>query len=414
VEYTGLFEVGNGDNAVNYYIWVVCMNSHYEILGVDQAASVDEVKRAYRLKILSCHPDRGGRDEDFIKVHAAFEVLTNPQLRREYDASMRAPNPSRAEQDTASSLLRLFYYMPFTSNLEILKKTIIPQYEKLLSEVTETYIFLNRCLFLKLLDNIIFNKLLTSMMTTPDPSSKDVDFQIKMAGKFRALIDKYNHKSALLIRADMMELQDYIQSLLAQAGGYDNYKDVIEIDSFADVWPLELHISVWDACSRNRTEQARAFVVNVLNSSPIKTYLDKGDSHSFGFGADEDDDFSRGRLHFSVLPTYFISKPINNPNVLAIANGNASQENDVMRWKRELMTYLRERSQAPAYTGSMFGFSQKSKVEGAQLLIDALSGRNPHLLFWVGNKVNLNALQQGKLKVIAKEALKYAQTQYKS
>ena len=49
-------------------------NSH-EILGVDLDASISEIKRAYREKVLETHPDKGGSHEEFIKVQEAYECL---------------------------------------------------------------------------------------------------------------------------------------------------------------------------------------------------------------------------------------------------------------------------------------------------------------------------------------------------
>ena len=50
---------------------------HYEVLGVSKSASEDEIKRAYRKRILKCHPDKGGNSEEFIKVRASYDMLKN-------------------------------------------------------------------------------------------------------------------------------------------------------------------------------------------------------------------------------------------------------------------------------------------------------------------------------------------------
>lgn len=49
-------------------------NSH-EILGVDIDASKSEIKRAYREKVLETHPDKGGNNEEFIRIQEAYECL---------------------------------------------------------------------------------------------------------------------------------------------------------------------------------------------------------------------------------------------------------------------------------------------------------------------------------------------------
>lgn len=57
----------------------------YEILGVESTASQDDVKKAYRKKVIKAHPDKGGDPEEFKKLQAAYEVISNPEKRDIYD-----------------------------------------------------------------------------------------------------------------------------------------------------------------------------------------------------------------------------------------------------------------------------------------------------------------------------------------
>jgi len=60
----------------------------YEILGVSKSASQDEIKKAYRKLALQYHPDRNkGKEseEKFKEVTKAFEVLSSPEKRQQYD-----------------------------------------------------------------------------------------------------------------------------------------------------------------------------------------------------------------------------------------------------------------------------------------------------------------------------------------
>ena len=58
---------------------------YYEILGVSKSASADEIKRAYRKLALKHHPDRGGDHDEFTKLNEAYQVLSDPQKRAQYD-----------------------------------------------------------------------------------------------------------------------------------------------------------------------------------------------------------------------------------------------------------------------------------------------------------------------------------------
>jgi molecular chaperone DnaJ len=61
----------------------------YKILGVDKKASQDEIKKAHRKLVRQYHPDRNPGDvkaeERFKEVQAAYDVLGDPDKRKQYD-----------------------------------------------------------------------------------------------------------------------------------------------------------------------------------------------------------------------------------------------------------------------------------------------------------------------------------------
>lgn len=62
----------------------------YEILGLEKSASDAEIKKAYRVRALQCHPDKDQSEEakvNFQKLVAAYNVLKNPESRKLYDES---------------------------------------------------------------------------------------------------------------------------------------------------------------------------------------------------------------------------------------------------------------------------------------------------------------------------------------
>ncbi|MEP7370395.1 MAG: molecular chaperone DnaJ [Dermatophilaceae bacterium] len=64
-------------------------NDYYQDLGVARDASAEDIKRAYRRMARKLHPDvntDAGAEEDFKKVSQAYDVLSDPDKRRSFDA----------------------------------------------------------------------------------------------------------------------------------------------------------------------------------------------------------------------------------------------------------------------------------------------------------------------------------------
>ena len=58
----------------------------YRVLGVDRGADDRTLKKAYRSLALKHHPDKGGSEEKFAEISQAYDVLSDADKRRVYDA----------------------------------------------------------------------------------------------------------------------------------------------------------------------------------------------------------------------------------------------------------------------------------------------------------------------------------------
>lgn len=57
----------------------------YDVLGVKRDAAQDEIKRAFRKLAAKYHPDAGGDEAKFKEVSEAYNTLSDPEKRKQYD-----------------------------------------------------------------------------------------------------------------------------------------------------------------------------------------------------------------------------------------------------------------------------------------------------------------------------------------
>jgi uncharacterized membrane protein YhaH (DUF805 family) len=83
-------------------------NDLYEVLGVPATASTAEIKSRYRYLCHAFHPDkftadahRQAAENDFKRINAAYEILSNPDQRQRYDsANSRSSNTRTSSPPT--------------------------------------------------------------------------------------------------------------------------------------------------------------------------------------------------------------------------------------------------------------------------------------------------------------------------
>jgi hypothetical protein len=100
------------------------MKDYYNILEVSFTASVDELKKGYRQKAIKYHPDKNLGDkyfvEKFIEAKEAYDVLSDPIKRSEYDILYKVDFEKEEYQHHNSNKIKKereqeehFYYDPY-------------------------------------------------------------------------------------------------------------------------------------------------------------------------------------------------------------------------------------------------------------------------------------------------------------
>ena len=68
------------------------MKNYYDILGVSEDASSDQIKKAFKEIAKKEHPDRGGDEARFKEANEAYDTLKNSQKRHDYDTMRKFGN----------------------------------------------------------------------------------------------------------------------------------------------------------------------------------------------------------------------------------------------------------------------------------------------------------------------------------
>jgi curved DNA-binding protein CbpA len=73
--------------------------SHYELLGLAPGASADDLRQAFRVLSKRYHPDTtdlplAEAERAFCQLQHAYSVLSDPQQRHLYDATLQASGPA--------------------------------------------------------------------------------------------------------------------------------------------------------------------------------------------------------------------------------------------------------------------------------------------------------------------------------
>jgi len=70
---------------------------YYGLIGVDRNATLHEIRSKFRAKVLAEHPDKGGDPKKFQLLNKAYNILTDAEKRRRYDATGRAEKSAEEE-----------------------------------------------------------------------------------------------------------------------------------------------------------------------------------------------------------------------------------------------------------------------------------------------------------------------------
>jgi curved DNA-binding protein CbpA len=76
------------------------LKTYYQLLELGDKPTLEEIKKAYRSKAMSTHPDRNPSAEaaqQFVKINEAYEILSDPKKRAVYDDRLRSAREGKTQ-----------------------------------------------------------------------------------------------------------------------------------------------------------------------------------------------------------------------------------------------------------------------------------------------------------------------------
>lgn len=112
----------------------------YEVLGLDEDATEEEIQQAFRKRAQETHPDREGGDKDeFIRVRQAYGILSDKSRRKNYDRTgsekqLNEQLRTRAMQEVAAFTLQLLDDESFQMDFDNLVDKIVKSFQRNIKE----------------------------------------------------------------------------------------------------------------------------------------------------------------------------------------------------------------------------------------------------------------------------------------
>ena len=93
--------------------------NYYDILGISENSTQEQIKKAWRKKQFDTHPDQNNGDNsktlEYTKINEAYEILGNENKKKLYDKEIKYSNVGFSDNTINDDLTNIFSEMIYSS-----------------------------------------------------------------------------------------------------------------------------------------------------------------------------------------------------------------------------------------------------------------------------------------------------------
>ena len=180
----------------------------YQELDLPRDCSFDDIKQQYRILAGIHHPDKGGDEEKFKKIKFAYEVLSDPDRRSEYDKTGNTENAPDIKNQARHNLSQIFFgllpnFDPTSGDIiEIIKHEITVAIKSISNNKTESNTYITKLELVKSKirkkdtdidpDNLFYS-FIDSQLEARRNDLNTMDKRVEIAKEMLKILDGYSY-----------------------------------------------------------------------------------------------------------------------------------------------------------------------------------------------------------------------------
>jgi hypothetical protein len=195
----------------------------YEELELSTDCTFDDIKQQYRILAMKHHPDKGGSVDKFQKIKFAYEVLSDPSRRKQYDETSTTSESTDIRTEAINHLAGIFFSV--IPNFDCASGNLI---ERLNQEITNSIkqVETNSMMCDIFISNL---ELVKSKLKLKNPNKED----IVLSFLERHLDARYSDKRILAHRLELLNetqliVDDYQYGFLELVSEVPNVSENVE------------------------------------------------------------------------------------------------------------------------------------------------------------------------------------------